>query len=103
MWRLAAETGAGYVVMHMRGTPQTMQTEPHYDDVTAEVETFFVDRLERLAAAGLALEQVALDPVMGFGKTPPHNLELLANLKAWQDKGGADLMRPKPEYEGLRP
>ena len=81
MWRLAAETGAGYVVMHMQGTPQTMQTEPHYDDVTAEVETFFVDRLERLAAAGLALEQVALDPGMGFGKTPAHNLELLANLK----------------------
>jgi dihydropteroate synthase len=80
MWRLATETGAGYIAMHMQGTPQTMQAKPCYDDVTAEVEAFFIDRLERLAVAGVAPEQVALDPGIGFGKTSAHNLELLANL-----------------------
>ena len=62
MWRLVADTGAGYIAMHMRGTPQTMQEDPRYDDVTNEVESFFQDRLERLAAVGVLAEQVALDP-----------------------------------------
>lgn len=81
MWRLVADTGAGYIAMHMRGTPQTMQEGPRYDDVTNEVESFFQDRLERLAAVGVLAEQVALDPGIGFGKTRAHNLELLENLK----------------------
>ena len=81
LWRLVADTGAGYIAMHMRGTPQTMQEDPRYDDVTNEVESFFQDRLERLAAVGVLAEQVALDPGIGFGKTRAHNLELLENLK----------------------
>ena len=80
MWRVAAETGAGYIAMHMRGTPQTMQLAPRYDEVTTAVEVFFADRLERLAAVGVGPEQVALDPGIGFGKTMAHNLELLADL-----------------------
>jgi dihydropteroate synthase len=80
MWRVAAETGAGYIAMHMRGTPQTMQAAPQYDEVTMAVEVFFADRLERLAAVGVAPEQVALDPGIGFGKTAAHNFELLAEL-----------------------
>ncbi len=81
MWRVLAQTGAGYVAMHMQGGPQTMQTAPSYADVTAEVEAFFVERLERLRSAGVAPEQVAFDVGIGFGKTPEHNLQLLASLR----------------------
>src|SRR5262249_39174475 len=80
MWRLIAETGAGYVCMHMQGTPQTMQERPAYSDVVAEVRDFFEDRLERLRRCGVAREQVILDPGIGFGKTVEHNLQLLAGL-----------------------
>jgi dihydropteroate synthase len=67
--------------MHMQGTPQTMQKEPAYDDVVAEVGAFFEDRLKKIAGAGVSLEQVALDPGLGFGKTVEHNFELLAAMK----------------------
>lgn len=80
MWELVAETGAGYVAMHMLGTPQTMQIEPAYQDVVAEVDGFFADRLEHLTAAGVRAEQVVLDVGIGFGKTLEHNLELLGRL-----------------------
>ncbi len=80
MWRVAAQTGAGYIAMHMQGTPQTMQNAPEYDDVVATVESFFAERLEAMAAAGLPAKQVALDPGIGFGKTAGHNLALLARL-----------------------
>jgi dihydropteroate synthase len=83
MWRIVAETGAGYVAMHMQGTPQTMQTKPLYRDVVAEVKEFFCDRLKRLREAGVAAEQVALDPGIGFGKTAEHNLQLLAGLESF--------------------
>jgi dihydropteroate synthase len=81
MWRIVAEAGAGYVAMHMQGTPPTMQEHPVYENVTAEVDTFFGDRLDRCVAAGMAAEQVVFDPGLGFGKTTAHNLELLANLE----------------------
>ncbi|MBK9138120.1 MAG: dihydropteroate synthase [Verrucomicrobia bacterium] len=89
LWPVVAATGAGYVCMHMLGTPQTMQREPRYGDVVAEVRAFFRDRLDRLAAAGVRPEQVVLDPGIGFGKTLEHNLELLANLASFKN-----LMRP---------
>jgi dihydropteroate synthase len=72
--------GAGAVVMHMQGTPATMQRDPRYDDVVREVGNFFAERLETLSAAGIAPEAVALDPGIGFGKTQEHTLRLLANL-----------------------
>jgi dihydropteroate synthase len=81
MWRLVAESGAGYVVTHMQGTPQTMQANPTYTDVVREVGEFFADRLERLRQSGVADEQVALDVGIGFGKTVAHNLQLLAGLE----------------------
>ena len=81
MWRVVAEAGAGYIAMHMQGSPQTMQTSPNYTDVAEEVESFFVERLERLKNAGVAPEQVALDVGIGFGKTLEHNLQLLASLR----------------------
>lgn len=83
MWRVAAETGAGYVVMHAQGTPQTMQQNPVYADVVREVGEFFGERLKKLQASGVAPEQVVLDPGIGFGKTPEHNLQLLANLRSF--------------------
>lgn len=82
MAQLLAETGAGYVAMHMQGTPQTMQTNPHYGDVVGEVGRFFGECLERLRQAGVSEEQMALDPGIGFGKRLEHNLALLARLEA---------------------
>ncbi len=82
MWRLAAETGAGYVCMHMQGTPLTMQRNPTYQNVTSEVRAFFNERLRRLRDCGVAPEQVILDPGIGFGKRVEHNLELLGGLGA---------------------
>ncbi|MDB6124212.1 MAG: Dihydropteroate synthase [Pedosphaera sp.] len=80
MWRIVAETGAGYVLMHMQGTPQTMQLNPVYQDVAGEVEDFFKERLGRLKSAGVQFERVVLDVGIGFGKTLEHNLQLLAGL-----------------------
>lgn len=80
MWKLVARTGAGYVAMHMQGTPRTMQLAPSYAEVVSEVAAFFSDRLERMRAAGLDADQVALDPGIGFGKTLAQNLDLLARL-----------------------
>jgi dihydropteroate synthase len=87
MWRLAAQTGAGYIVMHMRGTPQTMQSRPVYGDVVREVGEFFTERLGRLKLAGVAAEQVVLDVGIGFGKTVEHNLQLLAGLGSFTKAG----------------
>ena len=83
MWRVVAKAGAGYVAMHMQGTPQTMQHEPAYDDVVGAVNTFFGDRLARLQEAGVSAEQVVLDPGLGFGKTAEHNLQLLAAVRSF--------------------
>jgi dihydropteroate synthase len=83
MWQVVAETGAGYVCVHMQGTPQTMQLNPVYHDVVAEVGEFFADRLRRLATAGVRPERVVLDVGIGFGKTLGHNLQLLAGLKCF--------------------
>ena len=80
MWRLVAETGAGYVAVHMQGEPATMHLNPVYGDVTREVENFFTERLKRLNGAGVAADQVVLDAGIGFGKTLEHNLQLLAGL-----------------------
>ena len=81
MWQLVAESGAGYVAMHMLGTSQTMQKAPRYCNVVNDVEAFFYCRIERWTDWGMALEQVVLDPGIGFGKTVEHNLALLAALE----------------------
>jgi len=83
MIRIAVEHRAGVIVMHMQGTPQTMQIEPRYADVVGEVGEFFEERLRVLEKVGMAPEAVCLDPGIGFGKTLDHNLELLANLGAF--------------------
>jgi len=80
MIAVAAEYKAGVIVMHMQGTPATMQKDPRYEDVTREVGEFFGQRIAALTASGLPEENICLDPGIGFGKTLEHNLELLANL-----------------------
>lgn len=80
MASVAAHSGAAYVLMHMQGTPQTMQQNPCYDDVVVTVDDFFSRGLKQLEAFGVAREQVVLDVGIGFGKTPEHNLRLLAML-----------------------
>jgi dihydropteroate synthase len=87
MWRVVAEFRAGYVAMHMQGTPQTMQQNPAYADVVREVDSFFAERLVRLEKVGVRREQVTLDPGIGFGKTLEHNLELLGALLRFAKHG----------------
>jgi dihydropteroate synthase len=77
---LAAASGAGLVLMHMAGTPATMQQDPRYGDVAREVGEHLAGRLAAATAAGIAPEAVVLDPGIGFGKTAEHNLQLLARL-----------------------
>jgi dihydropteroate synthase len=77
----AAELGCEVVLMHMQGEPRTMQAEPHYDDVVAEVAAFLAARADAAIAAGVARERIWLDPGVGFGKhMTRHNLPLLAGL-----------------------
>ncbi len=87
MWRAAAEAGAGYVAVHMRGEPATMHLDPVYEDVAREVEDFFIGWLKRLNDSGVAAAQVVLDPGIGFGKTAEHNLQLLAGLERFTRMG----------------
>ena len=87
MWGVVAEHGAGYVCLHMQGTPQSMQADPAYADVVAEVEAFFLERLARLRGCGVAPERVILDPGIGFGKTAAHNLALLGALRTFAALG----------------
>lgn len=77
---VVAEARCSVCLMHMQGEPKTMQNEPHYDDVVAEVERYLVERMAFAVDAGIAEEQIILDPGIGFGKTVEHNLSLLRHL-----------------------
>ena len=83
----AAELAVPVCLMHMRGTPETMQREPRYSDPVAEVSAFLEERLAACAAAGIPRQRLLLDPGFGFGKTLEHNLALLAGLPALADLG----------------
>ena len=80
MMSVAAERGAAFIIMHMQGTPRTMQAAPHYDDVVAEVRDFFRQQYARALDSGIDPMAIAFDPGIGFGKTLEHNLTLLRNL-----------------------
>jgi len=80
MMTLAAEKKAAFIIMHMQGTPRTMQTNPHYDHVVSEVADFFRQQYGRALECGIDSMAIAFDPGIGFGKTVEHNLELLSNL-----------------------
>lgn len=77
---LAARREIGLCLMHMLGEPKTMQADPHYDDVVAEVKAFLAERVEAACAAGVRRERIIIDPGIGFGKKLAHNLALLAGL-----------------------
>jgi len=87
MASLCAERGATVVLMHMLGEPRTMQKDPRYEDVVSDVKAFLAERLEAAVAAGVAEEQVWLDPGIGFGKTGAHNMELLRRLGELRELG----------------
>lgn len=80
MFELAAANNVPIVLMHMRGTPASMQEAPHYDDVVKEVADYLQLRAKRARDAGVPVENIIVDPGVGFGKTKQHNLTILANL-----------------------
>lgn len=87
MARVAAQTGAGVVLMHMQGAPRTMQAAPAYSDVVAEVRAALQASMDHARAAGVAEESIVLDPGIGFGKTLEHNLTLLRDPSAFALNG----------------
>ncbi len=87
MIAVCRDAGCGIVCMHMQGTPQTMQINPQYDDVVAEINEFFSERLRTFLQAGILPERVALDPGVGFGKTPQHNVTILSSIRQFQELG----------------
>jgi dihydropteroate synthase len=87
MAAICAARGPGLVLMHMKGTPRTMQDNPVYEDVVVEVREFLAERLRFAVDAGIDEETIWLDPGIGFGKTVEHNLELIARLGELADLG----------------
>jgi dihydropteroate synthase len=81
MMPLIAETKSAFIIMHMQGTPQTMQIAPHYTNVVSEIFEFFRQQYERAIVYNIDPMAIAFDPGIGFGKTLEHNLELLAQLE----------------------
>ncbi len=103
---------AAVCLMHMQGSPGTMQQDPSYSDVVAEVKAFLLERIGSVVAAGIALERVVVDPGFGFGKTLEHNLELLRHLgefvalgvpvlAGWSRKSSLGKITGKPAGERL--
>ncbi len=87
MVQTALETRAGVCAMHMQGTPQTMQDDPRYDNVVADILEYLRQRRDALLAAGIAPERICLDPGIGFGKTHEHNITLMANCRTFHSLG----------------
>lgn len=85
MFDFVAETGVPYIMMHIQGTPQTMQQNPVYEDVVREVRQFLTERIAVLNAKGF--DNIILDPGFGFGKTLVHNYELMSGMDTYQDLG----------------
>ncbi|MBN2265077.1 MAG: dihydropteroate synthase, partial [Candidatus Aminicenantes bacterium] len=83
MAEVVARSGAALVLMHMKGTPPTMQDAPHYDDLFGEIGAFLAERVRAAEASGIARERVIVDPGIGFGKSFEHNLELLRGQAAF--------------------
>jgi dihydropteroate synthase len=87
MAEVVAAAGVPVCLMHMRGTPKTMQDDPRYDDVVAEVAAFLAERVRAAEAAGIAADRICVDPGIGFGKTGEHNLALIRHLDAIAEAG----------------
>ena len=82
--KVAVRYGAPIILMHMKGTPKTMQAAPVYDDLLNEIRTFLMEAIQRAMDRGIEREKIIVDPGIGFGKTGEHNLSLLANLNAFE-------------------
>lgn len=87
MRRICARRQAAVVIMHMQGTPRTMQKQPHYRDLMAHMHAFFIERIRLCREAGITAERIILDPGIGFGKTLEHNLEILNRLAEFRQYG----------------
>ena len=87
MGELARQRSVGVCVMHMKGTPQTMQNDPCYEDVVAEIERYLIERLQACERIGIRRDRVCLDPGIGFGKTHEHNLTLLRATQRFVELG----------------
>ncbi len=87
MIEVAARTGAGLIIMHMQGSPRTMQIDPQYDDVVRDVLAALLRRAEAAEAGGVRRESIAIDPGIGFGKSTDHNLALLSHINAFVETG----------------
>src|SRR3954447_5311006 len=84
---VAVKSGAGVCAMHMQGTPQTMQDNPTYDDVVAEIRDYLRERRDALVAAGISQDRICLDPGIGFGKTHEHNITLMRQCYEFHELG----------------
>ena len=94
MARLAVESAAGVCVMHMQGTPQTMQDNPTYDNVVRDILEYLKQRRDSLAKQGVELDRICLDPGIGFGKTHEHNLTLVRDCRRFHELGCPILAGP---------
>lgn len=92
MTDVLAQSTAAIALMHMQGSPATMQEQPRYSDVMGELLAFFESRLEQAEKAGIARQRIAIDPGIGFGKTLEHNLTILRNLHRFTEFGCAVLI-----------
>ncbi len=87
MLRVVKQYDGPLIIMHMQGTPGTMQLDPHYDDIVAEITDFFTERIEWLTAGGIDKDRIIIDPGIGFGKTVEHNLIILKNISRFKEVG----------------
>jgi dihydropteroate synthase len=87
-----ANPNVGLCLMHMQNSPQNMQISPHYDDVVEDLRQYFMDTVNTLESKGIVRKRICIDPGLGFGKTPFHNLRLLNQLKSFNDFGLALLI-----------
>jgi dihydropteroate synthase len=110
----AARLEVPVILMHMKGTPRTMQTDPVYEDVVAEVKMFLAQAAEKAETAGIDRSRIIIDPGIGFGKTGRHNLKLIRHLSAFEDLDLPILVGPSrkrfirdilkgPSQEDIRP
>jgi dihydropteroate synthase len=98
MAQLAAKRKVPVILMHMQGTPRTMQVEPKYKDVVSEVLKFLLDKAKRAEKSGIPKERIFIDPGIGFGKTVEHNLKLLANIDKFVKTGYRVLTGPSRKW-----
>ena len=87
MFSLVAEAGTPYIIMHMQGTPRTMQDNPRYEDVVAEIRSFLLERVAAAEDAGVRQENLVIDPGIGFGKSKRDNLDIIMNLESFTATG----------------